>query len=355
MNWGPSPKRPDMAYSVEDDTYIALYGVWTDPAEDAANVAWATDRMREMEPLASGIQLADENLGRRPARFVDATRRWPGSTSSAPPATPTASSTPWMGRLYEGLEAYLSRPVERPDEEVLAAIESGPIDPARGAAARGRRAPTRPGAHRRRDRLVHSPGRGRLRRRAHPDARGHRRAGRLVVRLAPRRPAALPRLAPAGHESNSIERPPRPGAKKHWDTVHHPVEDVGVGMAHARIEFCRPTGIGFTTDALDDPAVATIVCGYAGDDTRRMRHTPMVHVFLREGDGVVLRSRFWLGAAIRPYLPGPLAAPLGAALGNRLFRRLALPDDLPHALATHCAEEYANLAVLLPELHRRFG
>ncbi|HEX7279798.1 MAG TPA: FAD-binding oxidoreductase [Solirubrobacterales bacterium] len=70
MNWGPSPERPEMAYSVEDETYIALYGVWSDPAEDAANLAWPTERMREMEHLASGIQLADENLGRRPARFV---------------------------------------------------------------------------------------------------------------------------------------------------------------------------------------------------------------------------------------------------------------------------------------------
>jgi FAD/FMN-containing dehydrogenase len=70
MNWGPSPDRPDMAYSVEDETYIAAYAVWQDPARDDANVAWATERMREMEHLSSGIQLADENLGRRPARFV---------------------------------------------------------------------------------------------------------------------------------------------------------------------------------------------------------------------------------------------------------------------------------------------
>jgi FAD/FMN-containing dehydrogenase len=71
MNWGaPTPPRPDMAYSVEDETYIALYGVWSDPAQDPANGAWPTERMREMEPLASGIQLADENLLNRPARFV---------------------------------------------------------------------------------------------------------------------------------------------------------------------------------------------------------------------------------------------------------------------------------------------
>jgi FAD/FMN-containing dehydrogenase len=70
MHWGASPARPEMAYSVEDETYIALYGVWDDPAEDEANLAWPCERMREMESLASGIQLADENLGRRPARFA---------------------------------------------------------------------------------------------------------------------------------------------------------------------------------------------------------------------------------------------------------------------------------------------
>ena len=70
MNWGPSPARPEMAYSVEDDTYIALYGASAAPTGDAAVTSWATERMRELEPLSSGIQLADENLGRRPARFV---------------------------------------------------------------------------------------------------------------------------------------------------------------------------------------------------------------------------------------------------------------------------------------------
>lgn len=70
MNWGESPAREEMAYSVEDETYIALYAVWQDPAKDEANIEWATGNMKAMEPLASGIQLADENLGRRPANFV---------------------------------------------------------------------------------------------------------------------------------------------------------------------------------------------------------------------------------------------------------------------------------------------
>src|SRR5207244_9634323 len=65
MNWGDGagPPRPDMAFSVEDDTYIAVYGVWNDPADDERFVPWPEERMRAMEHLASGIQLADENLG----------------------------------------------------------------------------------------------------------------------------------------------------------------------------------------------------------------------------------------------------------------------------------------------------
>jgi FAD/FMN-containing dehydrogenase len=98
MNWGPSPTRPEMAYSVEDDTYIALYGVWQDAAEDEANVAWVENQMGEMEHLSSGIQLADENLGRRPARFaVDENMTRLDEVRAA--YDPDGLFHPWMGRL----------------------------------------------------------------------------------------------------------------------------------------------------------------------------------------------------------------------------------------------------------------
>jgi hypothetical protein len=158
---------------------------------------------------------------------------------------------------------------------------------------------------------------------------------------------------PRAHLENSLRPPSVVGTKAHWGAVHHPVEDVGAGLVHARIEFKAPTEMGMQSDALEDPRVASIVCGYAGDDRLRVRHSPMFHVFLREGEGVVLRSRFWLGAALRPYGPlGSLAEPL---LNTSFVRRRALPERLPSALARHCAEEYANLGVLLPELYERFG
>ncbi len=158
---------------------------------------------------------------------------------------------------------------------------------------------------------------------------------------------------PQAHISNRVERPAVPGAKRHHGTVHHPVEDVGTGVQKVRIAFVTPREIGFSRD--EAPGVATIVCGYAGDDTRRMRHTVMTHVFLEDGDGVVLRSRFWLGAALRPYAPGVIAGPVAALLNRPAVRRALLPKGVAPGLARHCAEEYANLGALLPELHAQFA
>lgn len=255
---------------------------------------------------------------------------------------------------HDGLEPLLSRPLSEPDQDVLAAIER-PMDPA-DALPREEI-----------DRLLDPA--------PLPGENGwctlHDAVGYVAVRTPmpsvtgemvdwwfdwhPHDPVRYRVWHPLAHESNSVDLPSAPGAKSHWGTVHHPVEDVGVGMVRARIAFRAPTEMGFQTDALDDPRVATIVCGMAGDDSRHMEHSPMAHVFLRNGDGVVLRSRFWLGAAVRPYLPAALATPAGWALNNRVIRRLSMPSGLPRALARHCAEEYANLGALLPELHARFA
>ncbi len=254
----------------------------------------------------------------------------------------------------EELESYLRRPIEPPAPEVSRAIEN-PIDPAQALARADldRLLDPRP--------LAVETGWCTL-------ADG---VGYVAVRTAmpavtgemvdwwfdwhPREALRYRAWHPRAHRDNSLEAPAARRAKPHWGAVHHPVEDVGTGVVHARIEFCSPSEIGFATDALDNLAVATIACGWAGDDRRRVRHTPMVHAFLRAGDGVVLRSRFWLGAALRPYLPDAPAR-LGALLLNRpAVRRAALPRRLPQALAAHCGEEYANLAALLPELHQRFA
>ena len=70
LNWQPPVRRSNMAFSVEDRIYIALYGSWKSPADTARYQFWARDWMKKMAHLASGIQLADEGLHQRPARFL---------------------------------------------------------------------------------------------------------------------------------------------------------------------------------------------------------------------------------------------------------------------------------------------
>ncbi len=68
------PWRPqefgDAAISVQGKLYLAAFAGWHDPAEDERYIAWPTEHMRRLEPLSEGIQLADENLWQRPARFL---------------------------------------------------------------------------------------------------------------------------------------------------------------------------------------------------------------------------------------------------------------------------------------------
>jgi hypothetical protein len=253
------------------------------------------------------------------------------------------------------LEPYLDRPITPPGAEVTRALEAAPIDhadvlprdridrlldPAPLAAETGWCT------------LANGVGYVSVRT-AMPEV-----TGEMVdwwFDWHPRDPLRYRVWHPAAHVRNGYEPPPSPREKAHWGAVHHPVEDVGTGVAHLRIEFVSPSELGFATDVLEDPDVATVVCGFAGDDRTRMRNTVMAHVFLAEGDGVVLRSRFWIGAAIRPYLPAPLGDVAGLLLDNRVTRRIGMPARLPEALASHCAEEYANLGSLLPELYSRFA
>lgn len=98
LNWGPSPARQDMAYSIEDEIYLALYGSWKDAADDDKYGHWAGSNMAAMSHLATGIQLADENLGQRPARFAsdEAMARLDKARATY---DPDGLFNAWMGRL----------------------------------------------------------------------------------------------------------------------------------------------------------------------------------------------------------------------------------------------------------------
>jgi FAD/FMN-containing dehydrogenase len=70
LNWYPDPLTVDMAYSVEDNIYLALYSSWKNARDTEKYNFWAADMIREMQHLSSGIQLADEGLHKRTDHFL---------------------------------------------------------------------------------------------------------------------------------------------------------------------------------------------------------------------------------------------------------------------------------------------
>ncbi|MFM2267572.1 MAG: hypothetical protein RL757_1013 [Bacteroidota bacterium] len=70
LNWYPSKERQEMAFSMENNIYLALYGCWKAKADTEKYGNWATQQVQHMAHLGTGIQLADENLHNRPAKFV---------------------------------------------------------------------------------------------------------------------------------------------------------------------------------------------------------------------------------------------------------------------------------------------
>ena len=58
---------------------------------------------------------------------------------------------------------------------------------------------------------------------------------------------------------------------------------------------------------------------------------------------------------MRPDLPGAFGDLAGRLINRPLVRSRLIEQGLPQALSLHCAQEYANMATLLPELYSRFA
>ncbi|MEL6804120.1 MAG: FAD-binding protein, partial [Bacteroidota bacterium] len=71
LNWHPGELSEDMAYSNEDNVYLSMYSCWENPADTSIYGDWASNMMRKMEHLSTGIQLADEALHKRTFTFMD--------------------------------------------------------------------------------------------------------------------------------------------------------------------------------------------------------------------------------------------------------------------------------------------
>lgn len=139
-----------------------------------------------------------------------------------------------------------------------------------------------------------------------------------------------------------------------WNTTHYPVEDIGLGSEKISIHFLPPADFGFNTAEFDKASIETVICGNVGSVANSIKQiVRMCHLVRKTDDGLEMRSRFWMGDNI--LLPQFFGSSLiEKVINTKIVRKRLLPSQTGEKMAMHCAQEYNNLAKILPELYQSY-
>jgi hypothetical protein len=141
----------------------------------------------------------------------------------------------------------------------------------------------------------------------------------------------------------------------YWYTTHYPVEDIGLGKETLSIHFVPPADFGFDVSRFQEAKIVTAICGLVGSVDKHLKQQAyMCHLVRQFAGGFEMRSRFWIGQDIR-LIPFPGSAILEKLVNTSIARWLSLPSETGFAMALHCAQEYNNLANILPELYVQYA
>ena len=149
-------------------------------------------------------------------------------------------------------------------------------------------------------------------------------------------------------ERAKVLAPARPLPQKFQGLTHHVVEDIGGGVFNAvDISFLTPQDFGFDMARFKPPyaealAAANVVArGVEDPPDGPGLPVAFVHLVRRTADGIEVRNRFWVGYQIVDKKP-VLMLPAG----------MSIPEEAAQGLFLHDVQEFANLAAILPQLHR---
>jgi predicted ATPase len=144
-----------------------------------------------------------------------------------------------------------------------------------------------------------------------------------------------------------------PFPERYWHTTHYPIEDIGIGKETLSIKFIPPEEFGFDTARFAAANVITAICTRVGSENKKADHTDMCHFVRQVEGGVEMRSRFWIGRRINVRMFSD-RSPVNLLANIRFIRKMVIPRNTPYQMARHCAQEYNNLAQILPDLYRKF-
>lgn len=156
---------------------------------------------------------------------------------------------------------------------------------------------------------------------------------------------------PADHHSVSIcdedrakiLNPSVPLEEKSRGVVHWVIEKLGLEADDCIIHFMNPFEMGFAPEDFHEPNITNAIGGWAHLHGRKApmdSFATMLHTFKETEDGLIFRSRFWMGYK---YIRGQVVKVLPPGI--------VIPEIVMKGLLKHSIEEYTNLAAILPSLY----
>jgi hypothetical protein len=146
-----------------------------------------------------------------------------------------------------------------------------------------------------------------------------------------------------------------PYNQRYLNTTNYPIEDIGIGTDTLSIRFVPPQNFGFDISRFETADVATAICGIVGSVSKKIRqHTYMCHFVRKKDMSVEVRSRFWIGHTVIKNSVSDKSI-INRLLNTKFARKILLPKKVGFCMAMHCAQEYNNLAKILPELYETYA
>ncbi|MFI3211065.1 MAG: hypothetical protein R3Y64_08500 [Peptostreptococcaceae bacterium] len=122
------------------------------------------------------------------------------------------------------------------------------------------------------------------------------------------------------------------------NNTQYPVEKVGNLLAPLSIDFVSPEEFGFNKELMDLYNVETIICGHVGAFKGLIQNTDMAHIFLKQEQGLLLVSRFWLGKNVK----------------SKFLKKLLVTESQAKQMAQHCCVEYRNFNERIPKMYEEW-
>lgn len=135
--------------------------------------------------------------------------------------------------------------------------------------------------------------------------------------------------------------PAVPLKEKNWGTVHHIMEDIGLGAEELILNFRYPGEMGYDEALVGTGACAAMMCADGhGVKPGEGLVAIMLHFTREVQGGIELRSRFWLGYAFKDgqfvkVVPDGVSVPLAGV----------------RALFAHNLKEFTHLTAILPQVY----